>query len=204
MRILRASMTLFSFLVVSSHLHAQVPPKSPKEVVKEFWKVETDGSRLTPEGWYRASRFFIRPAQFPLNRVVHVIANGSTDKIEETARLANWAEVSVTSNELGQVDSALRFTPSPQRGPHGVLFLRGPVITFALVLTDKHWELGNDGGRTGELTDSTQWLIDCSDNTQWISVDEAMRYVAELRSKTSDPAAKKNAEQTLVKLKALH
>jgi len=35
--------------------------ESPTEVVESFWKFETEGGRLTPEGWSKGGSFFVRP-----------------------------------------------------------------------------------------------------------------------------------------------
>ncbi len=182
---------------------AALKPKSPKDVVEEFWRMQTSGGTLTTAGWYKASDFFIRPGPDPFNHIVHVISNGRADNIEETARTENWAEVSVSTNELGQLDSALRFTRSPQRGPHGVLFLRGPVIRFDLVLSDKRWEVEPDGAMGKEVTVPPKWLIDCTEKTSWIDVDTVIRYVTEMREKTKNSAIKKNANITITILEKL-
>ncbi|MCU1239851.1 MAG: hypothetical protein JWO71_577 [Candidatus Acidoferrum typicum] len=196
---------LFGLLTILSF--AQVPtapPRSPKDVVAEFWKMETDGGRLTPDGWYKASKFFVRSTPPPLNKVVHVIRSREADSVEETARAENWTEVSVTTNEVGQLDSSLHFRPSLKRGEHGVLLLKGPVVRFALVLTDKHWELGSDGARGKESTGPAQWLIDCTENASWVNLETAKRYVTSVRDKTIDPAVKRNAEATIATLKSLN
>src|SRR5438270_13832882 len=48
--------------------------KSPKEVVEEFWKLETEGGRLTPEGWLNADIFFVRPEPLPRKKIIEVIS----------------------------------------------------------------------------------------------------------------------------------
>ncbi len=172
-------------------------PDSPKKIVETFWRMESAGGRLTPEGWNKSSVFFVRSGTSRTPNVIHVIRNSQNDSIEETARTANWAEVSVTTDEVGQIDSKLRLRETSKRGSQGVLFLRGPVITFSLVLIEKHWPLNPDGSRATEVVGSPAWLITCSDSTSWIDVGTAARYVRDLRSKATDPVVKKNAEKTL-------
>jgi len=46
-------------------------------------------------------------------------------------------------------------------------------------------------------------MIAESPSEQWITVSTAIRYVTEMRDKTSDPAMKQNANATLAKLKSL-
>lgn len=197
------------FMLGGSVIFTQAPnaaEKSPKEVVEEFWRMETEGGRLTTEGWYKASRFFIRlgPGSAPPKKVLHVIRSGRDDTLEETARTENWAEVSVSTNQLGEIDPGLRFRASPQHGPYGLEILKGPIVTFDLVLTDKHWEVNRDGGRSKELTTPPQWLIDCAERELWVNLDAATHYVKDMRDKTRDPGVKKNADEVLAKLMNLH
>src|SRR5438270_9121017 len=49
------------------------PTKSPKTVVEEFWKMDTEGGRLTDDGWRAADSFFARPIEPPKERVICVI-----------------------------------------------------------------------------------------------------------------------------------
>jgi hypothetical protein len=176
------------------------PQRSPSKVIEEYWNVETRGGRLTPEGLYRTNRFFIR-ADFPPEwKIINVIRNGRNDFIEETARTSTWAEVSVSTDRLGQIDSLLRFTPSPKRGPGGVVLLKGPFLTFDLVLTEKQWKVNQDGGRELEANVPPQWLITSGGDTAWINRDTAIVYVKDIEAKTKDPVIRKNADKTLQQL----
>jgi hypothetical protein len=175
-------------------------PKAPSKVIEEFWNIETSGGRLTPEGLYRTSRFFIRSGLSPGWKVLNVTRNGSSDFIEETARTPTWTEVSVTTDGLGQIDSLLRFIPSPTRGPRGVMILKGPVLTFDLVLSEKQWRVNQDGGRELESNVPPQWLITCGGETFWINLDTAILYVKDIAAKTQDPVIRRNADKTLQRL----
>lgn len=178
------------------------PSKSPKDVVEKIFQFETNGGRLTTDGWYKASRIFVRmyPVAPPI-KIVHVVRNGANDKVEETARTENWAEVSVSTSLLGEIDAALRFKPVPKQGAYGVLLLQSTQVTFHVVLTEKQWRVNRDGGRDYEVTSSPQWLIDCDQSDIWINRETAIRYVTDMRDKTGDPAIKRNAEETLATFK---
>ena len=173
------------------------PQKAPSRVIEDFWNIETSGGRLTSEGWYGTSGFFIRSDLSPRRRIINVIRNGRIDAIEETARTATWAEVSITTDRVGQIDSLLRFTPSPTRGPGGVMLLKGPVLTFNLVLTEKQWKINKDGRRETESVVPLQWLITCGGDTAWINVETAITYVKDQEAKIKDPDVRTNAEKTL-------
>ena len=43
---------------------------SPKDVVGRLWQEATEGELLTPDGWNRASRWFVQPDPFPTNGAV--------------------------------------------------------------------------------------------------------------------------------------
>lgn len=176
------------------------PQKEPSKVIAEFWDIETTGERLTPEGWNETSRLFIRSALFPGNKTINVIRNGREDAIEETARTGKWAEISVSTDRLGQIDSLLRYTSSPTREPAGVTPLKGPVLTFDLVLTDRQWKLKQDGARGNESVLPPQWLITCGGDTAWVNLDTAIVYVKDIKAKTKDPIIRRNADKTLQRL----
>ncbi len=84
------------------------------------------------------------------------------------------------------------------------MFIRSPWITFHLVVTDRQWKINSDGGRQLAVTVSEQWLIDCTEAiTPWINIDTAVRYVREMREKTTDPAIRNNADATIAALEKL-
>ena len=86
---------------------------------------------------------------------------------------------------LGHIDSALRFTPA-QYYKEGV--------TYRLVLTDKHWELGPAGEPAKELTGPLAWRIEGPAIMLWTTDDSAIRYVKEMQD---NPTLKENATKTL-------
>jgi hypothetical protein len=137
-------------------------------------------------------------------KVIHVTENAKSAKIEESARTENWAEVSLSPVFLGNIDSDLRFKPTPKHGPNGVVILRWTTVTFALVLANRQWKLNSDGGRENEATGPLQWLIDCDQRDVWISKEVAIRYVKEMRDQAIDSAIKKNAGETIAALEKIH
>ena len=48
------------------------------------------------------------------------------------------------------------------------------------------------------------WQIDDPRGIPWTTVNTAIRYALEMRNKTTDPALKKNSDDTLAKLLQLH
>jgi hypothetical protein len=178
---------------------------SPTDVIREYWKMETSGGRLTPAGWYRATAFFVKSDIPPPTVTLHVVRDSGDDTFEVTAKTDNWAEVTLNTDELGQVNQSLRLKIFPRFGPYGVEIRRGPYIPFHVVLTTKRWEFRPDGTLGPQIAGAPQWLIDCTENDDiWVNEAVAVRYVTDTRNKTTDPAIKKNADDTLAKLGKLH
>ncbi|HEX4001588.1 MAG TPA: hypothetical protein VHX36_03015 [Candidatus Acidoferrales bacterium] len=169
---------LLSSALTAVQSYAQV--KSPKDVVGEFWRMEINGGRLTPDGWNRAAAFFLHPSPRPDNRSILVVStNGRLDEMDKgTTR----AEVYVGCSELGHLDSNLRFIPSP-RGPA----LLEMVCKYDLVLTESR----------------SEWKIADGSPGLRVSVGTAVRYVADMRQRSSDPVVKKNADAAIAALRKL-
>jgi hypothetical protein len=170
--------------------------KSPKEVVEEFWKLETEGGRLTLEGWHKAGIFFVRPSPPPQKKVIAVISGKNKYSTDELWVKEGQAEVDSGCIDLGRIDDALRYTP-PDPG-----YIK-TAVRHHLVLTDRHWEFGPDGVTENEVRGPLAWRIENPEPLLWVTVDAAVRYVRETREKTADATLKKNADQTLSKLKRL-
>jgi hypothetical protein len=171
--------------------------KPPKEVVEEFWKLETEGGRLTSKGWYKAGIFFVHPSPPPQEKKIAVISGKNKYAVDERWIKGNHAEIWNGCIALGRIDDALRYAPPDPRYDK-------TAVLYHLVLTDKHWEFGPDGVTEKEVSGPLAWRIEDPDTVLWITVDTAVRYVKQAREKTTDPTLKKNADQTLAKLKALH
>jgi len=168
-------------------------PKPPKDVVEEFWTFETNGGRLTADGWNKASEFFVRPSPRPDNREMSVVYKDSV--VSDAIIKGSTAEVTVEILPQGQIDSSLRFTQSSSYKA-GVL--------YHLTLTDRHWELGVKGGTREELTGPPKWRIEDVSTTVWLRVDTALRYVRDMRKKSTRSVIKKNADHTIAELMKLH
>jgi hypothetical protein len=99
--------------------------------------------------------------------------------------------------DMGKIDSSLRYTP-----PKTEFVETG--FLYHLVAVPAY-----SNGSDGKLVDkkpigSRLWQIQGSPRPPWTTVNTAIRYVLEMRNKTTDPAIKKNADQTLAELMKLH
>ena len=195
-----ALLAVLDALAVSGQ--AQAPRqsgRSPREIVEQLWKLATEGELLTPEGWSRYSGLFLHPEPPPGNKVIRIVSNSWG--VEGVLAKGSDMEVAVDYAEAGQIDSRLRYTPPPPP------FVRTGLI-YHFVLAPTHWTMLMSDGKviTGkeERTGPAESQITGSPGPPWTTVNTAIRYVLEMRQKTTDPLIKKNADQTLSKLMKLH
>lgn len=172
-------------------------PSNPKEAIQRervgallsfvdsYWQYETEGGRLTDDGWRAAGVFFAHPVPPPRKRTIFIIGyygvGGETmpviKRIEmPSADVQAISQVKVSTNyPIGKLDSALRFSPSTAIGFD---------VTYDLVLTNKHpaWKFRDEG-----------FAI-------FIGLPTAILYVRLMRDSTTDLTLRKNADATLAVL----
>lgn len=198
--LMRWSLALFLTFVVAAATAqtAGNTMKSPKEVVEEFWGLETNGERLTPEGWNHANRFFVHSTPPPANKVIRVINVSSVwDPVANDfhALPDGTAEIEVGVLGIWGIDSKMRFFVASKTMKSGVL--------YKLFRTSMHWELGTDGTSATPVGGPLEWRISERDNTIWLGADAAIHYVIDIRDRTTDPEIRKNSTITIRKLKVV-
>jgi hypothetical protein len=168
--------------------------KTPQEIVNRLWKLATEGGLLTDDGWRRVSGMFAKQVPSPGNDLILVVSNSWA--VHQESVQGDSAEVIVSFEDAGQIDSLLRYTPPKETGA----FKTGKL--FHLKLAPSHWQTYGPDGKTvaKEMTGPSGWQIADSQGVPWTTVNTAIRYVLEMRRKTSDPAVKANADATLTKL----
>jgi hypothetical protein len=167
---------------------------SPKEVVEKYLKMVEDGELLTADGWNKVSAIFSEPSPQPKDKVIFV----TSQHHGVGERWVNESRAEVQDgwwDPLGSIDSALRYTPPAKSNSEG------NIGVYHLALTDKHWE-PEPNGQMKEVTGSLHWEIEGPLTWRWTTVEPAMRYVADMSEKSSDPAIKHNAERTIAILKS--
>jgi hypothetical protein len=190
---------LIAFGTISAR--AQVPPQgsemSPRDVVNQLWSMATEGELLTADGWQRASRLYTSPTKWPGTSVVRVVSNHWGFERQRSID-GKTVEVAVRyGGEAGRIDSALRYTPSSDRAV-GMMFRLVFVTTYLTTY-------GSDGKTVTQRSPlGDEWRFERPPpGLPWTTVNTAIRYVLEMRNKTSDPAVKRNADKTLVELMKL-
>ena len=189
-------------------------PTPPEKVLDSYWKMDAQGQRLTRDGWYRASRYFLKPAPPPKKMIVWVMQGGVVD-VGPYPRHGATVEIGVTCALLGQLDwtgkfhsviypdldDDLRLVPEK-----GNAVLPGPateVRYYSLVLTTKHWEFEKDGVSLREVQGPPERRLAHSEVRPWISLDTAVRHLNRLIANSKDPMVVANAKRSIVALERL-
>jgi len=170
-----------------------VPARSPEEVLRKFVKLELEGARLTPESRQNLAHFLVHPSSalpYPIN-----VVSDDFD-VSEIPSPQNNPKLNVYFRYFyGNLDSAVRFFASL----HGNSLLReGTNVEYVLTLTD------TQGVQTKQVAAAQEWKVEDAHPYCFITLATAIRYVTVMRDKATDPAIKKNADETLAKLKKLH
>ena len=169
---------------------------SPKEVGAAFWKLETEGGRLSPEGWRKAQDFFVRLGAAPQKKNVAVISAKVKCATDERNVKENRTEIVNQCIDLGRIDDRLRYS-DPGYDRYDKIN-----VVHILVLTDKHWEVGASGTEK-EVIGPLTWRIENPEPVIWITVHAALQYVTKARQETAEPELRKNADRTLAALAKL-
>jgi hypothetical protein len=173
---------------------------SPTEVVDQLWRKATAGELLTRQGWNGTSRFFVQDAPFPGDGIVRIVSNYWG--IEHSSVNDKTAEVDGEYWDAGRIDSSLRYSEAPQTP-----FYKTNLV-FHLVFSPTHLAMFKSDGKTitgkEDRPGPMEWQIKDAPGVPWTTINTAIRYVLEMRGKTSDPVVMKNADRTLAKLLLLH
>jgi hypothetical protein len=190
-------LTLNTTLVVAVHAQeALTQPRSPKEVLEQFCRMDAEGKQLSPEAGTQVTGLldFQKPwAQHPEIIVVKDYVVRGPDMQNDTARFV------VDYHVWGRLDSSLRFERLEG------LVVNHPIRVreyIPLVRTDKHIEVGNDG-QWRQVKGALEWRIGTIPSAPHVSVDTAIRYLTEFRDKSSDPIVKTNADRAVHDLRVL-
>jgi hypothetical protein len=178
--VLRIAITLLLFL---GCMESQVA--SPKDVVQQFVNLDVEGLRLTPEGWTQADALFTKHTKPSLPTFVVVIGRHygvSQDMTRKDYFVLGY-------DDIGHIDTGtLRFMLTPV-----VPMVRYSTMGYTVTRADAT-------GKNGSV--SSDWRIEGAQPTEMhLTADSAIRWVTQRRDKTKDPTIRRNADQTIVKLK---
>lgn len=214
----------FGYLVLSlcliypapARAQAPSPPRSPKEVLEAYRKLDAEGGRLSAGGWYKASEFFVKPARPPQQYVLLVVRGERMWDRPMSVGGEDRVRIDVDCDALGQIDSLGRFTslvgPSlidPSGRP--VLrpkppFVRGPAslaMVYYLVLSDTYWEFGLNQEGPREVKGPPEWRIETFGYEPTVTIETAIRYLTKLLEESNSEVTRKNANKSIAMLRQL-
>lgn len=203
MKLVIVLMAALTFLAIAAPAQTRaIRGKSPKEIVEQFWTMESTGGRLKLEGWYKAAAFFaLQPSPPPMETEITVVA-GDFRAGDPTIN-GDRATIAVGCpgcRELGHLNSVLHLQPSPLRPTRNSRAVPSSSYEYALVLSDKRWEIDPRTGVAREINGPQQWRLSTFQPTLILDVGTAIRYVSEMQAKSHDPAIRSNADATLAVL----
>ena len=155
---------------------------SQKEVVQQFVNLDVEGLRLAPQGWMQADALFTRHTEPSPPKFVVVIARRYA--VSEHSTRKDYFVFGY--DDIGHIDSStLRFTPTHVAG------VRWSYKGYAVVP-----RAANEGS-------ASTWLIDgAQPQEMYLPANIAIRWVSQVRGKTSDPTIRKNSDQTIAAIRA--
>jgi len=179
----------------------QTHEPSPREVVEQLWNMATQGYLLNRNDAARASRLFSQSDAPPKTRKFKVISNSYW--VDRPRFEGTTAKVAVEYDEIGSIDSSLRFTPAPSTSDPCMRFMG---VDYELVFAPRRLKTFSADGKTlvREVDGSPEWQIKGSPQAPWTTVNTAIRYVLERRRKATDPTVQKNADRTIATLLRYH
>jgi hypothetical protein len=169
---------------------------APKTIVEQFLKMETEGGRENVEGWETARKYFVHSSPFVPKKTVLLIDKDYTVWKPVTIA-AGSTSVTVDIEPIGRIGADLRFSTPTRR-------YYKSFMDFKLILVKKRWERDANGVDREINEPSPRWLVDKPNDTLTLNLAAAIRYVSQQRDATDNPVIKRNADQTLAKLKSLH
>jgi len=179
----------------------QTHEPSPREVVERLWSMAMEGDLLKPDKEGRTARLFTQPGEVPKTRKFRVISNSYW--VDRPQFQGTTARVDVGYDEIGSIDSALRFTPAPSSGDPCMIKM---AVGYELVFGPSYTKMFAADGKTllEEKAGYPEWRIKGSPPAPWTTVNTAIRYVLERRRKATDPTIRQNADKTIATLLRYH
>jgi hypothetical protein len=167
--------------------------KPTESVVREYDKFITSGALLTPEGWKRSSSLFNTSDPYPQNG--EIVVEDISELMAEDWVKGDHAQVETKWDDLyGRIDSSLRYK---SQFPGGAPMTAARLITLVCVPSTAVNTEMSDPRCAGE------WKLEGPQRVRSATRLAAIKYVMEMRDKSTDPKIRKNADKTIEILKRL-
>jgi len=193
-RCLRSSAFCVALALVSAVAHSQHVPKSSgkptEEIIKRYEKLVADGALLTPGGWEKAAKLFVKADPYPQDGTILLLSIGGL--IGETSLEGDRATVETKwTPNYGSIDPKLRWHPAYAGNPPDP-----PIETMPTIFVYHLVRTKTDDGRT-------EWKMQDPLSGRVATLERAIQYLRMMLDKTTDPVLKKNAARSIAILKRL-
>jgi hypothetical protein len=177
-----------------------------KAVVEQFSKLDEAGTWLGPEKWDERQDFLRTDWPWSRPDSISVIKSYQIGRMKREVGYDGKAFYIVYLDYAvwGQIDSFLNFTEARDRQGHGPTAGQPMLLEriTQLFFVDTSTQMGPP--ETQKVVKGTlRWKMNSAGETQNVGVDAAIRWVLEIRDKSTDPAIKYNGEKTLAILRSL-
>ena len=186
-------------VIASSCKPHVAPQKSPREVVEQFYKLETQGRWLGSEHWDELKDY---SGEIPVWSPPEAISVLQTYRVTNLQRqTGNKGEAKfradVEFKVWGTIDPFLQFALARDGRDGGSPIGERTNDTFAL----QDWYVNRSTEPQKVEKSRLRWRITMFPRVPRVDVPTALRYVAEMRAKSKGPFMQYNADQTLAILK---
>jgi hypothetical protein len=190
-KILYVIVACFASVSVSMHAQTRAPSQgSPEGIVQAFCRMDAEGQLLFPErGKVPVSALAQQKSGAPAPEITIIkdyVVHGPASANEN-------AQVPVTFNVWGKLDSSLRFTALG-----GPLPSRPTLVQENVMVTRSSPQV--DAGNIGQPPEGTApavWKISKPPAESHVSLEAAIRYIREAGYRSKDPLVRMNAQRTL-------
>lgn len=170
---------LISFIALPAPVQ-RTSGESPKKVFEDYWTMETQGLRLTADGWNKANSFARRSLPKPKNPEIAVIYDDFS--VGEPVVKGTSAEITIGVRRAGLIDSQFRYKPITTGTKEGLIY-----------------RLSQD-----EPTNSKpSWKLAEPSRLIWLTLPTAIRYLSDIEKEGLEPAHKENVRRALFSLRKL-
>jgi hypothetical protein len=169
--------------------------KPTERLVRRYEKLIAAGDLLTPAGWKSASQLFEKSNPYPPSGDIYVVSTGGA--VGEDWVKGDRAQVETKwDDNYGTIDSDLRYKPPTPSGRIATIQM------FSLVLTHAQTD-GSGNGAPPTASPMAEWKFEGDLHIRSATIPAAIKYVKQMRDRSTDPAIRKNADRTIAALKRL-
>jgi hypothetical protein len=169
------SLFITLFVALLSAACANALAQEPIVVIQRFVRMDVEGKRLSADGWREADQFFTHHSTPPREKRIIVIAKRY--KVSESTLPAN-AGYYLGYWQIGRLDSSLRLHPFASKVETRFF------DKFAVHKTEAGWKI--EGRQPTEMH---------------LTPNAAVRYLSEMRDRSTDVSVRSNAAKSIAILK---